>query len=218
MINPHDEDIKNRKTGSAMEELQETVARLRAPDGCPWDRTQTHESLKAACVEEAAEVVCGINILSETGKTQSLREELGDLLLQVVMHAQIAEEEGLFTLEDVIRGINEKMIRRHPHVFGEESLKYLPEAYKSACTAAESSSDENTDKNTDKNTVKYTEKNIERQKDFTDGSGSVLVDWQKIKYYEKHGREWEEEYLFRAFDEAEELINVARKRKLEKRN
>lgn len=218
MINPHDEDIKNRKTGSAMEELQETVARLRAPDGCPWDRAQTHESLKAACVEEAAEVVCGINILSETGKTQSLREELGDLLLQVVMHAQIAEEEGLFTLEDVIRGINEKMIRRHPHVFGEESLKYLPEAYKSACTAAESSSDENTDKNIDKNTVKYTEKNIERQKDFTDGSGSVLVDWQKIKYYEKHGREWEEEYLFRAFDEAEELINVARKRKLEKRN
>lgn len=222
MINPHDEDIKNRKTGSAMEELQETVARLRAPDGCPWDRAQTHESLKAACVEEAAEVVCGINILSDTGKTQSLREELGDLLLQVVMHAQIAEEEGLFTLEDVIRGINEKMIRRHPHVFGEESLKYLPEAYKSACITSIVSSDENAEKCTDKNAEKYTEKPTEkstdRKKDIPDDSRAILVDWQKIKYFEKHGREWEEEYLFRAFDEAEELINVARKRKMEKKN
>ena len=120
---------KLNNIGSAMEELQQTVAHLRAPDGCPWDRVQTHQSLKAACVEESAEVVSGINILEKTGNPQSLKEELGDLLLQVVMHAQIAEEEGLFTMEDVIRGINEKMIRRHPHVFGEESLKYLPEEY-----------------------------------------------------------------------------------------
>ncbi|MDE5909756.1 MAG: MazG family protein [Lachnospiraceae bacterium] len=104
------------------QELQNIMARLRAPDGCPWDREQTHFSLKAACIEEAAEVICGINILEDTGDSDNLKEELGDLLLQVVMHAQIAEEEGLFTMDDVIQGISEKMIRRHPHVFGEETV------------------------------------------------------------------------------------------------
>ncbi|MDE6662710.1 MAG: MazG family protein [Lachnospiraceae bacterium] len=104
------------------EEFQNIIARLRAPDGCPWDREQTHSSLKAACIEEAAEVVCGINILEDTGNSDNLKEELGDLLLQVVMHAQIAEEEGLFTMDDIIQGISEKMIRRHPHVFGEETV------------------------------------------------------------------------------------------------
>ena len=103
-----------------MERLLEVVEKLRAPDGCPWDREQTHSSLKAACVEEAAEVVCGINILEKTGSADNLKEELGDLLLQVVMHAQIAKEEGLFDLEDVAKTISDKMIRRHPHVFGEE--------------------------------------------------------------------------------------------------
>lgn len=100
-----------------IDKLKEIVRRLRAEDGCPWDRAQTHDSLKAPCVEEAAEVVCGINILSATGNAENLREELGDLLLQVVFHACIAEEEGLFTLDDVIDTISEKMIRRHPHVF-----------------------------------------------------------------------------------------------------
>ena len=104
-----------------MERLLEVVEKLRAPDGCPWDREQTHGSLKAACVEEAAEVVCGINILEKTGSAENLKEELGDLLLQVVMHAQIAKEEGLFDLEDVAKTISDKMIRRHPHVFGEEA-------------------------------------------------------------------------------------------------
>ncbi len=103
----------------SFDELMEIIAKLRAPDGCPWDREQTHESLKAPCIEEAAEVICGINILKETGNPENLKEELGDLLLQVLMHAQIASEEGLFTMEDVIRGISEKMVRRHPHVFGD---------------------------------------------------------------------------------------------------
>ncbi len=101
-----------------MERLLEVVEKLRAPDGCPWDRQQTHSSLKAACVEEASEVICGINILEQTGSADNLKEELGDLLLQVVMHAQIAKEEGLFDLEDVARAISDKMVRRHPHVFG----------------------------------------------------------------------------------------------------
>ena len=101
------------------ENFKQIIARLRAKDGCPWDREQTHMSLKPACIEEAAEVICGINILDQTGDPENLKEELGDLLLQVVMHAQIAEEEGLFTMNDVIRGVSDKMIRRHPHVFGE---------------------------------------------------------------------------------------------------
>lgn len=101
------------------EEFQKIIARLRAKDGCPWDREQTHTSLKPACIEEAAEVVCGINIFEKTGNADNLKEELGDLLLQVVMHAQIAEEEGLFTMDDIIQTVSEKMVRRHPHVFGE---------------------------------------------------------------------------------------------------
>ncbi|MCR5665317.1 MAG: nucleotide pyrophosphohydrolase [Eubacterium sp.] len=102
------------------EKFLQTVAALRNPEhGCSWDKAQTHESLKRCCIEEAAEVVCGINILEKTGNYENLQEELGDLLMQVVMHAQIAAEEGYFTMDDVIRGINEKMIRRHPHVFGD---------------------------------------------------------------------------------------------------
>ena len=210
---------KYEKTGQAMEELQETVARLRAPDGCPWDRAQDHLSLKAACVEEAAEVVSGINILAQTGRAHCLKEELGDLLLQVVMHAQIAEEEGLFTMEDVIRGINEKMLRRHPHVFGEESLKYLPEEYvrhlqEKAAQRASDARLKACDPGQDKDCGQGPESRREAQR----GSSALLADWKEIKSYEKSGREWEEEYLFRAFDEAEELIGVARKRKLEKKS
>ena len=102
---------------SELERLKSIVERLRAEDGCPWDREQTHESLKAACIEEAAEVIGGINILAKTGSAENLKEELGDLLLLIIMHAQIAEEEGLFTLEDVARTVSDKMVRRHPHVF-----------------------------------------------------------------------------------------------------
>lgn len=85
--------------------------------GCPWDKVQTHASIKQGCVEEAVEVIAGINILSETGDATNLKEELGDLLLQVVFHAALAEKEGLFTLEDVAKASAEKMIRRHPNIF-----------------------------------------------------------------------------------------------------
>ncbi len=104
------------------EEFEQIIAKLRAPGGCPWDREQTHASLKKPCIEEAAEVICGINILDQTGNPENLKEELGDLLMQVVMHARIAEEEGYFTMDDVIQGIVDKMIRRHPHVFGEATV------------------------------------------------------------------------------------------------
>ena len=102
----------------SFDELKQIVSKLRAPGGCPWDREQTHMSLKAGCIEEASEVICGINVLDKTGNPENLKEELGDLLLQVVMHAQIAEEEGLFNMDDVCIGISEKLVRRHPHVFG----------------------------------------------------------------------------------------------------
>lgn len=89
------------------------IAQLRAPDGCPWDREQTHESLKTCLLEESGEVIEAIDNKDD----ENLCEELGDLLLQVVMHSQIASEEGRFTMNDVIQGVSEKMIRRHPHVF-----------------------------------------------------------------------------------------------------
>ena len=100
-----------------IQHLYEIVKTLRSENGCPWDRQQTHMSLKPECIEEAAEVISGINILDKTGDAENLKEELGDLLLQVVMQSQIAEEEGLFTLEDVAKAASDKMVRRHPHVF-----------------------------------------------------------------------------------------------------
>ena len=100
-----------------IERLKSVVQTLRSERGCAWDRAQTHESLKPPCIEEAAEVICGINILSATGDPTNLKEELGDLLLQVVFHAVIAEEEGLFTFDDVAKYVSDKMVRRHPHVF-----------------------------------------------------------------------------------------------------
>lgn len=100
-----------------IERLKDIVQTLRSENGCPWDRVQTHVSLKPTVIEEAAEVVCGINILDQTGDPENLKEELGDLLLQVMFHACIAEEEGLFTFDDVARVVSDKMVRRHPHVF-----------------------------------------------------------------------------------------------------
>ena len=102
--------------------LQDIVRKLQSDEGCPWDKVQTHESIKAGCIEEACEVLAGINILAETGKAENLKEELGDLLLQVIFHANLAEKEGLFDLQDVARATNEKMIRRHPHVFHKPML------------------------------------------------------------------------------------------------
>jgi uncharacterized protein YabN with tetrapyrrole methylase and pyrophosphatase domain len=94
-----------------------TIARLRAPDGCPWDREQTHASIARNMAEEAYEAIDAI----ERNDIDDLREELGDVLLQVVLQSQMASEEGAFDIGDVITDVNEKMIRRHPHVFGDEA-------------------------------------------------------------------------------------------------
>ena len=98
----------------AFDALTETIWRLRQPDGCPWDREQTHQSIAQNMIEEAYEAVDCI----EAGDAAHLREELGDVLMQVMLHAQIAADAHAFTIEDVVRELNEKLIRRHPHVFG----------------------------------------------------------------------------------------------------
>src|SRR5688572_28097262 len=100
-----------------LQQLLRIMARLRAPDGCPWDREQSHATLRQSVIEEAYEVAAAIN----SGDDANLREELGDLLLQVVFHAQMASEEKRFDFDGVARAIVEKLVRRHPHVFGSEN-------------------------------------------------------------------------------------------------
>jgi len=97
-----------------IEELCRTMARLRAPDGCPWDREQTHQTLARCLIDECSELLDTI----DRNDIPHMREELGDVLIQVVFHAQLAAERGEFTFDDVAREINDKLIRRHPHVFG----------------------------------------------------------------------------------------------------
>src|ERR1700719_4324090 len=105
--------------GDWFEKLVAIQKRLRDPDGCPWDREQTHHTLRTYLIEEAYEVLDAL----ESGDDEKFVEELGDLLLQVTFHSQIAAEEGRFEVSDVIRAVHEKMIRRHPHVFGEKRAK-----------------------------------------------------------------------------------------------
>lgn len=103
---------------SAIEELKVTMARLRAPDGCPWDQEQTHATLVRCLIDEVSELIDTI----DRGDIAHMREELGDVLIQIVFHAQIESEAGNFSFEDVAREINEKLVRRHPHVFGTGKL------------------------------------------------------------------------------------------------
>jgi MazG family protein len=104
---------------TAFEKLCEIVARLRAPGGCPWDREQTHESLLPALIEEAYEVAGAVR----SGDIANFREELGDLLLLIVMHSEIAREAGRFDIDNVLKDVTEKLIRRHPHVFGRSDAR-----------------------------------------------------------------------------------------------
>ena len=104
-------------THPEFDRLVRTMWRLRQPDGCPWDREQTHRSITKNMVEEAYEAVEAI----EANDADHLIEELGDVLEQVVLHAQIAADDGAFTIDDVVAGLNEKLVRRHPHVFGEHA-------------------------------------------------------------------------------------------------
>lgn len=104
---------------SAVFKLLDVMAKLRSPEGCPWDREQTHMTLRTHAIEEVYEMIDAI----EAGDDHELAEELGDLLLQVVFHAQLAQERGVFDFEEVCRLQVEKLIRRHPHVFGDAKAK-----------------------------------------------------------------------------------------------
>ena len=109
------------KIGESFENLVKVMERLRAPGGCDWDRAQTHESLKPYIIEESYELIDAIDRKDDEG----MKEELGDVLLQVVFHAQIAKERGAFDIKDVVDNLTEKLIRRHPHVFkGEGKYSY----------------------------------------------------------------------------------------------
>jgi MazG family protein len=111
--------IGNRPSAISFQRLCEIVAKLRAPGGCPWDREQTHESLLPALIEEAYEVAGAVR----ANDTANFREELGDLLLLIVMHAEIASESGRFDTNGVLKDVTEKLIRRHPHVFGSSDAR-----------------------------------------------------------------------------------------------
>ena len=104
-------------------DLVETFAILRGPNGCPWDKKQTHETLIKCLQNEAQELIDAINNKDD----ENMKEELGDVLLQVLIHSQIAAEEGKFTIEDVITGLYDKLHRRHPHVFGDGAKASTPE-------------------------------------------------------------------------------------------
>lgn len=109
-----------------IDELQDVMRRLRAPDGCPWDKVQTHGSLKKSLIGEVAEYLDAVDAADDAG----MREELGDVLMQVVLNAVIAEERGAFDLADVTHDITEKMIRRHPHVFSGERAENVDQVLK----------------------------------------------------------------------------------------
>lgn len=171
------------------EKLIETVKILRSPEGCSWDREQTHSSLRQNMLEEAYEAVDAIN----SGDIANLREELGDVLLQVLLHSQIADDNGEFNIEDVSKELNEKLIRRHPHVFGNQKVSGTKDIL------------ENWDK------IKKSEK--PSRKSYMDGipNASALIRALKIsKNAVKAGFEWQnDEQLkecimseFKEFDEA----------------
>ena len=112
------EDLK-QDAGSAILKLEQVMKKLRAPDGCPWDREQTHETLMPFIMEECGEFLDALAAEDD----ENMREELGDVLMQVVLHSVIAEERGKFTLSDVIKDVTEKMIYRHPHVFSDSHVE-----------------------------------------------------------------------------------------------
>ena len=119
----HNGKFYTENTPHDMAELLEVVSVLRSENGCEWDRAQTHETLKKCLTDEAQEVLDAIDKKDD----ENLCEELGDLLLQVVMNAQVASERGVFTFKDVLQVLVDKLIRRHPHVFGDEERPTTPE-------------------------------------------------------------------------------------------
>jgi len=171
------------------DKLVKIVAALRGEDGCPWDKEQTHSTLTSSLVEEAYEVIEAI----DANNPSKLKEELGDLLMQVMLHAQIATEEGEFDICDVIESITEKLIRRHPHVFGELEVEDAKEVLSNW------------------EAIKRTEKGYEERKSLLDGIPSQLPNLLRAKKIQSKvsrvGFDWKhaEEVLPKIQEELDEL-------------
>jgi tetrapyrrole methylase family protein/MazG family protein len=206
--------------GTAFESFQEIVAHLRAPNGCPWDREQTHESLRKHLLEEAYEAISAI----DSGDFASMREEFGDLLLQIVLQAQIASEEGRFNVNDVIRGIHAKIVRRHPHVFDDLELSGVDGVLANWEKLKEK---ERRDKKEEKGLldgVPLTLPALSQAQEYQDRAARVGFDWPEIEgVLEKIAEEVEE--VKRADNERElaaeigdllfALVNLARWKKVD---
>ena len=183
--------MSSNTIGKRFEKLVTIVERLRAPDGCPWDREQTLESLRSHIVEESYEVIEAIDLKDYN----NLKEELGDLLLQILLISNIAEEQNLFSLEDVIGTHSRKLIRRHPHVFGERVAKNADEAKKIW------------------NEEKVNEKNNEKDR-FSKSFPSLIRAVDISNNYSKLDLDWEssEELLEVLFSEIKEYHRLLKKR------
>jgi tetrapyrrole methylase family protein / MazG family protein len=174
------------KTEIAFEEFVATIKRLRAPDGCPWDKVQTPETLKPYVIEEAYEVVEAI----ESRDPKAVCEELGDLLLQIVLQAQVYSETGAFTIADVIAGINAKMFERHPHVFGSAEAKTPDDVRKHWVRIKQETKGEGSSALGD---VPRSLPALLRAKRLSDNAAQVGFDWPNREGVEKKVKEeWEE--------------------------
>ncbi|HEY8990837.1 MAG TPA: nucleoside triphosphate pyrophosphohydrolase [Luteolibacter sp.] len=175
--------------GRQLDRLRAIMHRLRAPGGCPWDAEQTHESLVSNLIEETYEAVAAI----QSGDQENLLEELGDVLLQVVFHAELAQEDGRFDLDDIARGISDKLVRRHPHVYG-ESVAGDPDAVLKQWDA-----------------IKRAEKGVGDEKPFLHGVGKGLPALPRAAKLQKKaakvGFDWPEEagVLAKVREELDEL-------------
>lgn len=157
------------------ETLRRVIATLRGPNGCPWDRKQTHESLKKYLLEETYELFDAIDEQNDDG----MIEELGDVLLQVMLHAQIGEDEGMFSIHDVIKGITEKMIRRHPHVFGDVTVQNADEVVQNWQRIKEKEKQDRASSLLDEVTKSLP--NLLKAYEFQEKAAKVGFDWDEVK-------------------------------------
>jgi tetrapyrrole methylase family protein/MazG family protein len=198
---------KQLTPGQWFEKLVAVQARLRAPDGCPWDREQTHQSLRTYLIEEAYEVLEAL----ESGNDHKFAEEMGDLLLQIVFHSQIAREEGRFTVAEVIREIHDKMIRRHPHVFGKARAKDSAEVLRNweQIKAEERRASEN---KSDSKTGHAVPKEVSLLDGVSRGLPATLEGFQLTRKASRIGFDWEDAHgVFEKMQEETEELKRALK-------
>lgn len=198
--------------------LREIIAALRGPNGCPWDKKQTHQSLKKYLLEEAYELIEAINEEDD----DHMIEELGDVLLQVLLHAQIGEDEGYFSIEDVIESISAKMVRRHPHVFGNEKAETVDDVLKNWQEIKKEEKGRQEKQSILENIAGKHLPNLMRAYDLQKEAAKVGFDWEKVEdAWEKvkeEIKEFEEEITKQDGDNLEKefgdilfaLVNVAR--------